>query len=188
MREHSENLKEIAERLRGLREIEGVGAEALAAEFGVPTEDYLRYEGGEADIPVSLLYAAANKFGVELTEILTGGAPRLKAYCHVPKDKGLRVTRRKEYGYQNLAYNFARKKAEPFLVTVEPKPEDAGFAENRHPGQEFNYVLEGRLELRFHKERLILETGDSLYFDSSEPHGMRALDGKPAKFLALIMQ
>ena len=57
---------------------------------------------------------------------------------------------------------------------------------NAHPGQEFNMVLEGHLELTIGKKTLQLTEGDSIYFDATLPHGMRALDGKPVRFLAII--
>ena len=54
-------------------------------------------------------------------------------------------------------------------------------------GQEFNIVIEGRMLLNINGKELILNTGDSLYFNSALPHGMLALDGRPVKFLAIIM-
>jgi quercetin dioxygenase-like cupin family protein len=96
------------------------------------------------------------------------------------------VERRKEYKYQNLAYNFVHKKAEPFLVTVEPDSDNSPIHFNSHPGQEFNYVLEGTLKIVINGHELILNEGDSLFFDSGANHGMKALNEKPAKFLAII--
>ncbi len=182
----TEQLKQIAMRLRGLREIEDISKEALAAEFNIPIETYEQYEAGEIDIPVSFLYSVAEKFGVELTAILTGDSPKLKVYAQVKKGKGLMVDRRKEYEYQNLSYNFSNKKAETFIVTVPPETYENGISVNSHPGQEFNYMLEGRLELMINGKSIIMEEGDSIHFDSTYPHGMRALDNKPAKFLAFI--
>lgn len=183
----SEQLRQVAQRLKGLREIEGIAPEELAGEFGIPAELYEQYEAGEADIPVSFLYDVAEKFGVELTAILTGDNPRLKTYCHVKNGQGLAVERRKEYKYQNLAYNFSNKHSEVFMVTVPPEEGDGHVAANVHPGQEFNYLLEGRLLLVIAGKEVIMEEGDSIYFDSTYPHGMKALDGKQARFLAVIM-
>lgn len=183
----SEQLRQVAMRLKGLREVEDISKEALAREFGIPIEQYEQYESGEVDIPVSFLYNVAEKFGVELTAILSGDNPKLKVYSLVKKGKGLSVDRREDYEYQNLAYNFSNKTAEPFIVTVPPTGEETKISENRHPGQEFNYMLEGRLELLINGKSMILEEGDSIYFDSNYLHGMKALDNKPARFLAVIM-
>ncbi len=182
-----EQIKQIAMRIRELREIAGISIEAMAQEFNISLELYELYESGEADIPVSFLYQVANRFNVELTAILSGGEPRLRIYSLVRKGKGLSVERRKEYKYQSLAYNFANKKAEPFLVTVEPNSHEEPIHLNSHPGQEFNYVLEGTLEIVLHNFEFILHEGDSLFFDSNYKHGMKALHGKPAKFLAIIL-
>jgi len=181
-----EQIKQIAQRIKELREIAGISIEDLAKEFNISVEQYKQYESGDVDIPVSFLYLVANKFHVELTAILTGGAPKLHIYSLVRNGKGLDVDRRKDYKYQSLAYNFAHKKAEPFLVTVEPHP-DNEIHFNSHPGQEYNYVIEGTLKVVIDKHELILNEGDSLFFDSSYPHGMQALNGKTAKFLAVIL-
>lgn len=181
----TEELQQIAARIRDLREIAGLSQETVAGELGLTLADYLRYESGQEDLPVSLLYQLAARFGVELSTLLTGEEPRLHAYCLVRKGKGVAVGRRSMYGYQNLAYNFSHKRAEPFLVTVEPGADTVHL--NSHPGQEFNYVLEGTLKLVIDGHELVLEAGDSLYFDSNLNHGMVAVGGQPARFLAIIL-
>ena len=71
-------------------------------------------------------------------------------------------------------------------MVVAPADDGSEIHFNSHPGQEFNYILEGDLRLIIDKKEVILGPGDSIYFDSTRPHGMRALHGKPAKFLAII--
>jgi mannose-6-phosphate isomerase-like protein (cupin superfamily) len=183
----TENLKQVALRIKTVREISGEPLEALAAVFAVPADDYRRYESGEADIPVGLLYEIAGHFKVELTALLTGEEPRLHHYCLVRAGKGPSVERRKEYHYQDLAYNFIHKRLEPFLVTVAARPGEEPGHFNSHPGQEFNYCLEGSLKICFEKSEVVLGPGDSLYFDSGLGHAMVALQGKPARFLAIIL-
>jgi quercetin dioxygenase-like cupin family protein len=90
------------------------------------------------------------------------------------------------YGYWNLAYNFRRKKAEPFLVEAAAETENKPINLNTHPGHEFNYVLEGRLLISISGHDIELNPGDCVYYDSQEPHGMKALGGKPARFLAFV--
>jgi Uncharacterized conserved protein, contains double-stranded beta-helix domain len=181
----SNQVKQIASRIKDLREIANLSEETLAAELGIAVDNYREYEKGTTDIPIGFLYEVANRFGVELTAILTGEGPRLHTYCMVRKGKGVNVDRRNPYKYESLAYNFIHKKAEPFLVTVEPGNDDTVHF-NSHPGQEFNYVLEGTLMIYIDGHQLTLSEGDSLYFDSSCSHGMKALEGTPAKFLAII--
>jgi len=183
----SENIKQIATRIRALREIAGESVDVLAAELAISPEEYSRFESGEADIPVSLLFKIAHRFQVELTALLTGEEPRLHRYSLVRSDKGPSVERRKEYRYQDLAYNFIHKKIEAFMVTAEPHANEGPGAFYNHPGQEFNYVLEGTLKVCIGKNEVVLNPGDSLYFDSGCDHAMVALNGKPARFLAIIL-
>ncbi len=184
----TEQVKQIAQRLIALREAEDMTSQQLSDVIGVPFDVYEKYENGEEDIPVSVLYDVAGYFGLELTELLSGSAPKLKVFSHIKNGKGLNITRRKEYTYQSLSYNFAHAHSEALLVTVPVSDETEPMAETIHSGQEFNYMLEGRMEIMINKNKVILEPGDSLYFDSSYPHGMKALDGKPAKFVCVIMR
>ncbi len=183
----SEQIQQIGARICELREIAGLSVETLANEFNIAAEIYRDYEKGVLDIPVSLLFDIARRFNVDLTEILTGEAPRLHAYCLVRKGKGVSVDRSKHYKYQSLAYNFLHKKAEPFLVTAGPERDDAEVQLNSHTGQEFNYVIEGTVKVVVDNHELVLNEGDSLFFDAGLDHGMKALGGKPASLLAIIL-
>lgn len=182
-----ERIKEVASRIKELRDILEISAEDMSTYLGIPREKYLKYENGEEDIPASVLYEISRKLGVEMSVLLTGEVPRMHYFSVTRKGKGVSVERRKQYKYQNLASNFINKKAEPFIVTVEPKPENTVAHTNSHPGQEFNYVLEGSLKFIIRDQSIILEEGDSIYFDSSCDHAMVARNGKQARFLAIIM-
>ena len=181
-----EQIRLIAERLKGLREVLDISVDDAAATCGIGKEKYLEYESGKVDIPVSVLHSISRRYGVELTILLTGQEPRMHHYSLTRKNAGVGVERRKEYKYQSLGHNFINRKAEPFLVTVEPKGEHAGISLNSHPGQEFNYVLKGSMKISLDGKEMILEEGDSIYFDSGFPHGMLALNGSECVFLAVI--
>ncbi len=183
----NEQIKQIADRIRGLREITGLSAESLAQELGIATAELRDFESGATDIPVSFLYQAAQRFGVELSSLLTGEEPRLHVYQLTRAGRGVTVERRRDYGYQSLAFNFVDKRMEPFLITVPPRPESEPVPLSSHPGQEFEHLLEGRLRVVVGGHELLLEAGDSVYFDSSKPHGMKAVGAKPARFLAVII-
>lgn len=180
-------IKEIAIRVKELRELSGISIVELAEAIGVTEEYYRSYEAGAEDIPASRLYEIAQKLGVDLALLLTGSSPRMNTFSVTRKGKGVQVERRKQYQYQALAANFTNKKSEPFLVTVPPRGDDAEVALNQHPGQEMDYLLEGRLKIVICGNEIILSEGDSIYYDSSYPHGMVALGEQPAKFIALIM-
>lgn len=182
----SENVRKIAMRIRELREIAGVSAETLANEFGIPHDTFHSYERGDSDIPVSLLFKVAHRFNVELTDLLTGESPKLHVYSLTREGQGVSIERRRRYAYRSLACNFIHKKAEPFHVTVQPEPPGTPVSLSSHPGQEFDYLLEGKLKIIIDGHELVLNPGDSLYFDSGYDHGMQALDDRPAKFLAIV--
>ncbi len=184
----SDQIKQIASRLKALRENSGFSAESMAESGGISTELYYEYEAGSVDIPVGFLYEAAQKFNVELTALLTGDEPKIQNFTLVRKGEGVEVERKQAYHYESLAYNFMNKRGEPFLVTIEPKAKDERVVQSSHPGQEFNYMVQGNLKLYLGDKEIILNEGDSLYFDSNLPHGMTALDDKPAKMLAIIMK
>lgn len=181
-----EQIRLIAERLRGLREVLDISVADAAATCSIEEEKYREYETGEVDIPVSVLHNMSHKYGVELTVLLTGEDPRMHHYSLTRKSKGVEVERRKEYKYQSIGDSFINRKVEPFLVTVEPKEEQSEISLNTHPGQEFNYVLEGSMKLNFDGKEMILNEGDSIYFDSGFPHGMQAMNNRKCVFLAII--
>ncbi len=182
----NDQIRQIAERIRGLRDIARLSLETCARDLGIPVETYRQYESGAIDIPVSFLYQIAQKFQVELASILTGEEPRLRTYSVARAGKGVKVERRKDYGYQSLAFNFIDKRMEPFLITVDPRPEAEPVPLNAHPGQEFEYVLSGNLSVVVGGHAVSLAAGDSIFFDSSHPHGVKAVGGA-ARFVAVIL-
>ncbi|WP_135605412.1 cupin domain-containing protein [Methanococcoides sp. NM1] len=182
-----EKIKEISSRIHELRELSEISVEEIAKYLNIPVETYQQYDTGETDIPASILFEIAQFLKVDMTLLLTGEEPRMHIFTVTRKDKGPTVERRKAYQYQNLGPNFIHKKAETFLVEVEAGSTDAENSMNSHPGQEFDFVLEGTLKVRIHDNEIVLEEGDSIYFDSSYGHAMEALGDKPAKFLAMII-
>lgn len=183
----NEQLQLIAGRIKELREIADLSVESVAQDFGVDVELYRNYESGNSDIPVGFLYKVAHRFNLELSSLLRGDEPKLHVYSLVRKGKGINVERRKQYKYESLAYNFILKKAEPFIVTVEPDASNAPLELNAHPGQEFNYVLDGILMITIDGHEIALNEGDSIYFDSGYKHGIKALNNEPARLLVFIV-
>ena len=182
-----DKIKQIAERLRGLRDVLELTAEDIARDCDISAEEYRLAETGEYDISVSMLQKIARKYGIALDALMFGEEPKMSSYFLTRAGKGTSIERTKAYKYESLASGFRGRKVDPFIVTVEPKPEDTPIYFNSHEGQEFNLVIEGRMLLNINGKELILNPGDSLYFDSAQPHGMMALDGKTVKFLAVIM-
>ncbi len=179
--------KEIGARVMEMREISQITAAEMADYLKISLETYQSYETGEDDIPASVLYEIAHKFKVDLGLLLTGEETRMHIFSVTRKNKGVAVERQKQYKYENLAEKFIHKKAEPFIVTVEPQNNSKKPSTNAHPGQEFNYVLEGSMKIYIHNHEIVLNEGDSIFFDSSYQHAMEALNRKSARFLAMVM-
>ncbi len=177
---------EIADRLRSMRESLDITPEKAAFTCGVSVDDYVKFESGEVDIPVGALHRMAKHFGFDITTLLTGEEPHVHTFSLTRKGKGIIVKRRSSYNYESLSANFMNRKADPYFVIVEPK-EDPEISLNAHPGQEFNYVLEGQLKICIGENELILNPGDSVYFDSAIPHGMQAMNCRVARFLAVVL-
>ena len=182
----TENSIEICARVRALREIEGISAKTFAEELMFDPAEYSSWESGDREFPVGVLVEIASRFEIDLSELITGKTSKLKTFCYTKAGQAPEVSRRPMYSYWNLAYNFHRKKAEPFMVEASGETGEKPISLNTHPGQEFDYVLEGRLLISVGGHEMELGAGDSVYYDSNEPHGMKALGGKPARFLAFV--
>ncbi len=137
------NVKEVAQRLKSLREDCNISIEEMAVKTSITIEDYTRIENGEVDISVSFIYKCAEIFGVDLIEIITGQNPKLKKYSVVRSGKGLPIDRRAGFSYQHMAYLFKDKRIEPVYVEApyEEEAQDKPISLSVHDGQEFDYVL-----------------------------------------------
>ncbi|MGX9365373.1 helix-turn-helix domain-containing protein [Desulfoplanes sp. PS50] len=186
MQEATPIYKEIAPRLRGLRDAMDMSVETMAGDLGVSVDDVERYESGEVEIPVSYLFRVAQTFHVDLTVLISGDEAHLHNYSMVKSGKGLSVERRKDYDYKSLAYRFLDRKMEPFYIKVPPK-DVASLNYSHHEGQEFIYMLKGKLEIHLGDKVFVMEPGDSFYFDSTTPHALRGLGESDAEFLDVII-
>jgi quercetin dioxygenase-like cupin family protein len=183
----TDQLQEIGARLGALRDIFEISVEKMAQKMKIPVDEYAAYEGGQRDFSFSFLQNAAQIFGVDVVDIISGESPKLTKCALVRKGEGYDIERRKAYDYKHLAFTFSSKKAEPFLVTVEPGQGGTPVLHS-HDGQEFNYMLSGRMEFHFDNIVYELNEGDSVYFDSGVPHAMKALGEQPAEFLAVVIK
>ena len=183
----TDQLLEIGGRLAALRDIMGMTKEEIAEAMKLDVSEYAAYERGERDFSFSFLYNAANILGVDVLDIMSGESPRLTQCALVRSGEGYDIARRKNYDYKHLAFTFKNKKAEPFMVTVEPKEADT-LKLHSHDGQEFNYMVSGSMEFHLGDKVYELKEGDSIYFDSGIPHAMKAVGENPAKFIAVVLK
>jgi acetyl-CoA synthetase len=182
-------LMDVAARIRDLREIEGFSQEEMAKKTGVSLEKYKQYEMGSEDLPFTFIHKCALTFGVELTDLLEGSSAHLSSYMVTRKGKG-RITAREEgIEIKDLAPLFRHKSAEPYYVTYAYSEEQQNKPINliTHAGQEFDFILSGKLKVQIGEHTEILAEGDSIYYNSSTPHGMIAVDGKECVFCAVVI-
>jgi len=178
--------KEIAQRIQMLREDSKYSTEEIAKLLEIEIDKYTEYESGEMDFPISLLENISRVFKIEMSVLITGDEPKLSLYSITRNGEGPIVKRNSEYNYEALAANFAKKKIEPFEVTI-PLGAEVPIASNGHKGHEFEYVLEGTIKVIINNTLIILNQGDCIYFDSQYKHGMIAVGDKPAKVLAIVI-
>ena len=181
-----DELKELAARIRELREVCGYTQEELAKELHIDAATYRGYEESAADIPISVIYSISKKFNVDFSEIMTGVSGKLRTYQVVRAGQGQLADRYPGYTFQTLAYHFTKKILQPFLVTIDPSDKPAALVQ--HDGEEFNMVLKGSLIVVFGDQEIVLNEGDSIYFNPTYPHGQRCNGDVPATFLTMIAE
>lgn len=179
----NDQIKQIAQRIRELREILDVDAADLAKQVNVSVAEYNQYENAETDIPIGVIYGVAAALNVDPTVLLTGDAPRMSDYTIVRQGRGVSVERYKGYKFSSLAFNYIGREFDPMVVDLEPMENPPELVV--HGGQEFNYVLKGTVQLVIGSREFLLEAGDSAFFNPMTPHGQRAVGG-PVKFLTII--
>ncbi len=181
-------IKEVAGRIKETRLICEISEEEMASSTGVTVDTYRELEAGNLDMTFTFIYKCAARFGIDTTDLLKGESPTLEEYSITRAGGGLPIARRKGFRYNNLAPLFKNKIAEPFRVLARYNEEEANapIKLSHHEGQEYNYILTGKLKVSIDGHEEILYPGDSIYYDSSKPHGMVAYEGD-CEFLAIVI-
>ena len=187
--ETMESLKEVAQRIREMRHICGFTREEMAKKTEVTVEDYRKLEKGELDFPYTFIMKCAQVFNVDITQILEGKSAHLKSYTVTRKGSGMPTSREEGIYIDNLAPKFRKKLGEPYYCTYAYSKElqDAPIHTTTHKGQEFDYVVKGKMKVRVGDNYEELSEGDSIFYNSSTPHGMIAIDGEDCTFLAFVV-
>ncbi|MBQ9954194.1 MAG: cupin domain-containing protein [Eggerthellaceae bacterium] len=184
------NIKEVAGRILALREDLDLTMQEMADATGLTVAEYAAQESGENDLSFTFLYRCANRFGVDVIELLTGENPHLTGYSLTRAADGLSIKRRAGFEYLHKAPHFRHKLAEPFLVTAPylEEEQDAPIHLSAHKGQELDFVISGKLRFAYEGHIEDLEPGDLVMYDSGRGHGMIAIGGEPCKFLAIVLR
>lgn len=186
---YENKLVEVAERIKELRDIYNLSDVEMADKTGVSIEEYLAYENGMEDMPFSFVHKCALAFGVELTDLLEGQSAKLTTYNVTRRGQGQVTANEEGILIQNLAPKFKNKLANPYWVKYEYSSElqSKPIEVTTHSGQEFDLVVKGALKIQVGEHVEILHEGDSIFYNSSIPHGMIAVDGEDCLFLAMVM-
>ena len=182
-------LQEMAQRIRTLREIVGLTAEEMALKTGVSVSEYSDCEAGRSDLNFAFLYRCALALNVDVTDIIEGSSPRLAGYTVTRKGDGQQIQKAHGMTYFNLASAFKNRIAEPLYVVSEydENAQNADIELTSHDGQECDVVVKGALKVQVGDHIEVLHQGDSIYYDSSIPHGMIAVEGADCEFYAFVL-
>ena len=182
-------LLEIAERISDMREIMGYSEAEMAEKTEVSLALYKAYESGEVDLPFTFIHKCALAFGIDITDLLEGHSSTLTSYTVTRKGMGQQTAKEAGIDIMNMAPKFKNKLAEPYWVRYEYSDElqHQPIHLTKHSGQEFDLVLSGALLVQVGSNKEVLHEGDSIYYNSSTPHGMIAVEGKDCVFCAMVM-
>ncbi len=180
---------EIAARIRELREISGISLEDMAARTGVTVEEYRRCEEGTQDLSIAFLYRTVLILGVDMGDLLEGHSPKLRSYALTRKGEGQRIEEAHHMVGYSLASGFRNRIALPLYMELKYRPnaEFDGIELTSHEGQECDIVIRGNMKIQIGEKWEILHPGDCIYYDSSTPHGMIAVDGEDCAFYAIVL-
>ncbi len=182
-------IKEMAGRIRELREIEGLSASQMAEKTGVTESEYLECENGNKDLNFAFIYRCALALSVNVTDIIEGYSPTLKGYTVTRHGSGQKIAQAHGMTYFNLAYAFKNRIAEPLYVrsVFNPDAQSKDIELTTHAGQECDIVVDGYLMVQIGEHKEVLGPGDSIYYDSDTPHGMIAVNGRDCIFYAIVL-
>ncbi|MFH0787025.1 MAG: XRE family transcriptional regulator [Pseudomonadota bacterium] len=179
----------VGAKVKAFRETKGLSKQDVAQRTGFSESHISQIEAGEVLPPLGDLVKLARALEMKMGYLLAQGES--KPYTVVrPKNRqpvsryGHQKTIRYGYSYESLAAEKRERNMEPFLVTLEPTSADE--PPSSHDGEEFIFVLDGRIEVLLGETRELLSPEESIYYDSSLPHRVRSLGEKSARILAVL--
>ena len=182
-------IREVARRIRELREISGFTVEEMAARTDLSTEEYIACEAGQRNLSIAFLYRCTLSFGVDFGDLLEGSSPQLRSYALTRKGEGQRIEEAHHMVGYNLAAGFRNRIALPLYMEIKYR-EGAEYEDIElvtHEGQECDIVIRGRMKIQIGGHTEILNAGDTIYYDSATPHGMIAVGGEDCAFYAIVL-
>jgi len=182
---------DIGKKIKALRLEKGLTIQKLAREASFSPALISQIENDNISPPIATLARIAKVLKVRMTSFFDEGNDDLK-FEVVRKNEGRKVKRvisklgtKQGYLYDALAFRKKNRKMQPFLLTIKTAVLDEKSLYS-HEGEEFLMVLKGSAEMVYDGERIILNEGDSIYFDSSSRHRLLSHGKKPAKVLVVL--
>ena len=183
-------IKQIAGRIRELRLISGLSEAEMAERTGITVEEYRECEAGNRNLSIAFLYHCTLSFGVDMGDLLEGKSPKLRSYALTRRGEGQRIEEAHHMVGFNLAAGFRNRIALPLYMELKYRPggEYEDIEVTTHEGQECDIVIRGHMKIQIGGHSEILYPGDCIYYDSSVPHGMIAVDGEDCAFYAIVLR
>ena len=181
----------IGKKIKELRQKKNITIQEVSDKTGLSKGLISQVENDQVSPPISTLLKIASALKTDIAHFFqdSGSTPKITV---VRKDERIKSGRRGikgielGYTYESLAHTKTNKHMEPFLVTFDPKERDK-IVMFSHNGEEFLYLLKGKLEFVTDEGNdIILEEGDSIYFESDISHGFRAIDCESALALVVV--
>jgi len=182
-------IREVAARVRELREISGFTVEEMAQRTGLSAEEYIQCEQGNRNLSIAFLYRCTLSFGVDMSDLLEGRSAKLRSYDLTRRGEGQRIEEAHHMVGWNLAADFRNRIALPLFMEMKYR-EGAEYEDIElvtHEGQECDIVIKGHMKIQIGSHTEILHAGDTIYYDSSVPHGMIAVNGEDCEFYAFVL-
>lgn len=178
--------KKLSKKLKDIRISKGLDQQTLAQRTGVGRSYISLIENGKKTAAVSTLALIADALGVGVGEFFEDTRNFRDPKLSLNKNTGSKPTAGKTsygYTYTPLSIEKRNKIMDPFLVRIEPDNKQKYCFS--HKGEEFNFILQGKLKLTYEDQEIILESGDSVYFDSSIPHKLDLIGDETVYMLSV---
>ncbi len=172
----------IGEKLRALRLKKKIGLVELGRHTGLSAAMLSKVERGKLYPTLPTLLRIALVFSVGLEYFFSDDLKR-RVLAIVRRAERKRFPERPDgrdisFYFESLDFAAVERKLNAYYAEFQQLPPGKA-RPHHHPGVEFLSVLRGKLEMRIGAEEHVLDSGDSIYFDSSVPHSYRRISQKP---------
>ncbi len=184
--------KNIGQKIQAIREARMISVKELALRSNISLDQILQIEDNQIVPSLAPLIRIARSLGVSLGALLDDTEQLGPVVTLAEEKNNGAVFSNKNQKFVShieffaLAGNKSGRHMEPFLIDLKPLGDTCEYALSSHEGEEFIYVLEGTIEINYGREKYLLNTGDSIYYDSIVNHHVHTKGNMPSKILAVV--